>query len=391
MRKIYLDNAATTPVDKRVVKEMNKYWNKNFGNPSSIHSVGIKAKNILNESREKISSFIGAHSREIVFTSGGTEANNLAIFGLVKKLLNEGKKISEIHLITTNIDHSSILECLKDLEKQGCAVDYLKVNENGLVNPKDLRELIKSETVLVSIGHANSEIGVIQPIKEIIKEIRYIKKEMGREKNSLPYFHIDASQSAQYLNLKVDELGVDMMTLDAQKMYGPKGTGALFVKDCISLEPIILGGGQESRMRAGTENISLIAGFAKAFEISEKIKEKENQRLIEIRDIFFSEAKKNIPGIVFNGHLENRLSNNINISIPGQDGEMLVLRLDEVGIICSSASACASGSGESYVVRNFSNDFERAKSTLRFSLGRNTKIKNIKYLLKILREIVLKS
>ncbi|MFA6430603.1 MAG: cysteine desulfurase family protein [Candidatus Paceibacterota bacterium] len=388
MRKIYLDNAATTPVDKRVVKEMNKYWNKDFGNPSSIHCCGVKAKNILNESREKISSFIGAHSREIIFTSGGTEANNLAIFGLVKKLLNEGKKINEIHLITTNIEHGSILECFKNLEKQGCAVDYLKANEDGLVNLKDLRELIKPETVLVSIGHSNSEIGVVQLIKEIIKEIRYIKKEMGREKNSLPYFHIDASQSAQYLNLKVDELGVDMMTLDAQKMYGPKGVGALFVKDGVSLEPIILGGGQESGMRAGTENISLIAGFAKAFEISEKIKEKENKRLTKIRDYFFSESRKNIPGVMFNGHLENRLPNNINISIPGQDGEMLVLRLDEVGIICSSASACASGSGESYVVRNIYNDSERAKSTLRFSLGRSTKKKDVVFLLKNLKGLI---
>ncbi len=383
MRKIYLDNAATTPVDKMVVKEMNKYWNKDFGNPSSIHGVGVKAKNILNESREKIAGFIGARSREIIFTSGGTEANNLAIFGLVNKHLEvQPPSAGKRHFITTEIEHSSILECFKKLEKEGYGVSYLKVDENGLVNPKDLRELIKPETVLVSIGHANSEIGVVQPIKEIIKEIRYIKKEMGREKNSLPYFHIDASQSAQYLNLKVDELGVDMMTLDAQKMYGPKGIGALFVKDGVSLEPIILGGRQESGMRAGTENISLIAGFAKAFEISEKIKERENQRLTEIRDIFFSEAKKNIPGVVFNGHLENRLPNNINISIPGQDGEMLVLRLDESGIICSSASACTSGSGESYVVRNIYNDSERAKSTLRFSMGRETKDKNIQFLLK---------
>lgn len=388
MKKIYLDNAATTPVNKRVVKEMNKYWDKDFGNPSSIHSMGVKAKNILNESREKIANFIGAHSREIIFTSGGTEANNLAVFGLVKKLLNEGKRINEIHLITTNIEHSSILECFKDLEKQGCLVDYLKVGEDGLVDPKHLREIIKPETVLISIGHANSEIGVIQPIKEIIKEIRYIKKEMGRERNSLPYFHIDASQSAQYLNLKVDELGVDMMTLDAQKMYGPKGVGALFVKDGVSIEPMILGGGQEGGMRAGTENISLITGFVKAFEIAEKVKLKESERLIKIRDEFFKNIKKFIQQIIFNGSLENRLPNNINISIPKLDGEMLVLRLDEAGIICSSASACASGSGESYVVKNISNDSEIAKSTLRFSLGRETKEKDIQILMKKLKEIV---
>jgi cysteine desulfurase len=401
MKKIYLDNAATTPVDKSVVKEMNKYWNKDFGNPSSIHGYGVKAKNILNESREKIAGFVGAHSREIIFTSGGTEANNLAIFGLVSKHLEvQPPSAGKRHFITTEIEHSSILECFKKLEKDGDSVSYLKVNENGLVNPKDLREMITPETALVSIGHANSEIGVIQPIKEIIKEIRYIKKEMGREKNSLPYFHIDASQSAQYLNLKVDELGVDMMTLDAQKMYGPKGVGALFVKDGISLEPIILGGGQEGGMRAGTENIPLIAGFTKAFEICRKgetldlqkglslATTKEGQRLIEIRDEFFSKAKKLIPQIIFSGDLESRLPNNINISIPGQDGEMLVFRLDEAGIICSSASACASGSGESYVVKNISNDSERSKSTLRFSMGRETKAKDINFLLKKLKEIV---
>lgn len=390
MRKIYLDNAATTPVDNRVLKEMNKYWIKEFGNPSSIHSMGVKVKNILNEFREKIASFVGAHSREIFFTSGGTEANNLAIFGLVKKLLDGGKKINQMHLITTNIEHSSILECFKDLEKQGCGVSYLKVNKDGLVNPKDLRGLIKLETVLISIGHANSEIGVIQPIKEIIKEIRYIKKEFNREKGSLPYLHIDASQSAQYLDLKVEELGIDMMTLDAQKMYGPKGIGALFVKDGVSLEPIILGGGQESGMRSGTENISLIAGFAKAFEIAERIKEKESIRLIGIRNYFFDEIKKILPETIFNGSLEFRLPNNINISIPEQDGEMLVLRLDESGVVCSSASACASGSGESYVVKNLSGEdaSNMAKSTLRFSFGRKTKKKDLKYLLKKLQEFV---
>jgi len=396
MRKIYLDNSATTSVDKKVLKAMKKYWTKNFGNPSSIHSMGVKAKNVLIKSREKIAGFIGAHSREIIFTSGGTEANNLAIFGLVKRLLNGGKKISEIHLITTNIEHSSILECFKDLEGQGAKIDYLKVGADGLVDPKDLRELIKPETVLVSVGHANSEIGVIQPVKEIIKEIRHSRKEFGREKNSLPYFHIDASQSAQYFDLKVEELGADMMTLDAQKMYGPKGVGALFVRDGVSIASIILGGGQEDGMRAGTENISLIVGFAKAFEIVEKIKIKEGKRVASIRDEFFGKAKKFIPEIIFNGDLENRFPNNINISIPGQDGEMLVLRLDGAGIICSSASACASGSGESYVVKNIAKASglteeeinKRSKSTLRFSIGRQTKKKDIDFLLKKLRKIV---
>ena len=394
-RNIYMDYAATTPLDKKVVLAMKNYWSKNFGNPSSIHKMGVEAKNILEESRKKIADFINGHSREIIFTSGGTEANNLAILGVIKRQ-REKNPDKKIHLITTNIEHSSVLECFKELEKEGCEVSYLEVNQDGQVNPKDLRKLIKPETVFISVGYANSEIGVIQPIKEIIKEIRYIRKDFGRERFALPYFHIDASQAGQYLNMNVEELGIDLLTLDAQKMYGPKGIGALFIRDGVEISPLILGGGQENGLRAGTENIPLIVGFSKAVDISAKIKEKENSRLIKLRDGFFEKIKKNVRNVVINGHLENRLPNNINISIPGQDGEMLVLRLDEFGITSSSASACASGSGESYVVKTISKAAglsdsdvsERAKSTLRFSLGRDTKIGDIIYLLKIIKKLI---
>lgn len=389
---IYLDNAATTPVDKKVISSMKKYWRCDFANPSSIHSFGVKAKNILEESRKIISDFVNGHDREIIFTSGGTESNNLAIFGISRNFLKLGKKI---HLITTEIEHSSVIECFEQLEKEGVEVTYLKVNENGLINPKDLRDSIKEETVLVSIGYANSEIGVIQPVKEIIKEIRYKRKDFNRDRFAFPYFHLDASQAGQYLNMNIEEIGVDMMTLDAQKMYGPKGIGVLFLRDNIKIEPIIFGGGQEKNRRSGTENIPLIVGFTKAVELSKNIKEKEIQRLTELRDYFFKEIKKVIPEVFINGHLTERLSNNINISIPGLDGEMMVFRLDEQGIICSSSSACASGSGESSVVRKISEKIEidqekinsRAKSTLRFSLGRDTRKRHIKKVLKTLLKI----
>jgi cysteine desulfurase len=391
--KIYLDNSATTPVDKKVISSMKKYWRYDFANPSSIHSSGVKAKNILQESRKIIADFVNGHDREIIFTSSGTESNNLAIFGISRNFLKSGKKI---HLITTEIEHSSVTECFEQLEKEGVETIYLKVDENGLIDPKDLRDSIKEETVLISIGYANSEIGVIQPIKEIIKEIRHKRKEFNRGKFGFPYLHLDASQAGQYLNMNVEELGVDLMTLDAQKMYGPKGVGALFVRDNIEIEPIILGGGQENGRRSGTENIPLIVGFAKAVEISKKIKEKEVQRLIELRNYFFKEIKKVIPEVIINGHLIERLPNNINISIPGQDGEMMVFRLDEKGVICSSSSACASGAGESYVVRKITEkvetDIEKinscAKSTLRFSLGRDTRKRHLKKLLKILPKII---
>lgn len=396
MKKIYLDNASTTPVDKKVISAMKRYWNKDFGNPSSIHQIGVEAKNTLQKARKQIADYLNGHDREIIFTSGGTESNNLAIFGLVNKFLKEGKKPNEISLITSEIEHSSVLECFKNLEKKGFDIGYVKVDENGILDLKGLREKIKENTILVSIGYVNSEIGVIEPIKEIIKEIRHKRKEFGREKNGLPFFHTDASQAGLYLNTNIEELGVDMMTLDAQKMYGPKGVGVLFVKDAIEIEPIILGGGQERGMRSGTENIPLIVGFAKAVEIAKGLKEKESQRLTILRDGFFEQLKKSIPEAIINGSIENRLPNNINISIPGKSGEMLVFRLDEREIVCSSASACSSGEGESYVVRKIAEKTNatkeqinsRAESTLRFSLGRKTKKRHIKYLVKILEEVV---
>ena len=389
MGKIYLDNAATTQVDKKVISSMKKYWRSDFANPSSIHSFGVKAKNILEDSRKVIADFVNGHDREIIFTSGGTEANNLAVFGVARRFLKTGIKP---HLITTEIEHSSITECFEQLKKEGCEITYLKVDENGLINPRDLRESIKEETILVSIGYANSEIGVIQPIKEIIKEIRHKRKEFDRGRFGFPYLHLDASQAGQYLNMNVEELGVDLMTLDAQKMYGPKGIGVLFVRDNIEIEPMLLGGGQEKGRRSGTENIPLIVGFAEAIKIAQKIKDKEVARLTKLRDYFFSEIKKVISEVIINGHLSERLPNNINISIPGQDGEMMVFRLDEEGIICSSSSACASGLGESLVVRKIAEKVEtdiekinsRAKSTLRFSLGRDTRERHLNKLMKSL-------
>lgn len=379
MIKTYLDNAATTPLDKRVIKEMKRYWRKDFANPSSIHSMGVEAKKTLQKARKTIADLLHAHDREMTFTSGGTEANNLAVFGLVNK---------GAHFITTEIEHSSILECFKELERKGFKTSYMKVDGEGLVNPKDLRELIKPETVLVSIGYANGEIGTIQPMKEVMKEVRHARK----ERSGPLYFHTDASAAVQYLNLNVEELGIDLMTLDAQKIYGPKGIGALYVRDGVKIAPIIFGGGQEKGLRSGTENIPLIVGFAKAMEINERLKERENDRLTKIRDHFFSEVKKLIPNSVINGSLESRLPNNIDISIKGEDGEMLVLRLDEAGIVCSSGSACASGSGESAIVRTISqrsgmDEDGRAKGALRFSLGRDTKERHIKHLLKALSKI----
>lgn len=398
MNKKYLDNSATTPVDKRVWKVMKKYFSESFGNPSSIHSLGVEAKKVVEEARKIIADFLNARSKEIIFTSGGTEANNLAIFGTVRKLIEEGRKSKEMEIITTEIEHSSVLECLKELEKIGVKTKYLPVSDEGLVSQKDLRKIINKNTVLVSVGYANSEIGVVQPIREIAKEIRHARKSYQGEalgKTNFPLFHTDASQAGQYLNMNVLELGVDMMTLDAQKMYGPKGIGALFVKDGIQIKPMISGGGQENGMRSGTENVPLIVGFAKAIEIAKKIKEKEIKRVRKLKDEFFELLKKFVPSAIINGPLSNRLPNNINISIPGKSGEFMVLQLDEEGIVCSSASACESDLGSSRVVQILASKSNatkeeinhRAESSLRFSLGRSTKKENIKKLLKILKKM----
>jgi cysteine desulfurase len=392
MNKIYLDNSATTPVDKQVWKAMEKYFIKEFGNPSSIHSLGVTAKKTIEKSRKIIASFLNAHSREIVFTGSGTEANNLAIFGLVRKLMENDKKSKKIEIITTKIEHSSILECFKELERAGVEIKFLPVSSLGIVEPKDLRKMINENTALISVGYANSEIGVVQPIKEIAKEIRHARKELNI-KNNYPYFHTDASQACQYLNMNVLELGVDMMTIDAQKIYGPKGIGALFIKDEVNIKPIIFGGGQENGIRNGTENVPLIVGFAEAIILVEKMRKKEIIRLTKLRDRFFKLLKKSIPSAIINGSTTERLPNNISISIPGKSGEFMVLQLDEAGVICSSTSACGSNSGYSKVVyevalknnENKKNARIRAESALRFSLGRDTKIGDIKKLLNILK------
>lgn len=390
MRKvIYLDNAATTPVRKEVVLAMKPYWAESFGNPGSITKIGVKAKQAVENSRRSISECLKARPQEITFTSGGTEANNLAIFGLVNNLEKKGVKISDMHFIVSNIEHSSVTECFRELERRGGKLDYLKVNEAGLVDPKDLRKLIKANTVLVSVGYANSEIGTVQPIREIAKEIRHARKTHQGE--TLIFFHTDASQAGLYLNLNIQELGVDMMTLDAQKINGPKGVGILFKKSTLQISPIIFGGGQERGLRSGTENVPLIVGMAKALEIcrqGETLNLKKGLSLASLRNYFWQKIQKEIPEAVLNGDLENRLPNNLNISIPGIDSEFTIFCLDEAGIVCSTKSACSHEDDGSAVVRSLGKAEDIVKSTLRFSLGVEITKKDIDFVVKNLKEIV---
>jgi cysteine desulfurase len=368
---IYLDHASTTPVRKEVVKAMKPYWTEEFGNPSAITKMGVSAKKVLEASRKIVADSLERRPNEIFFTSGGTESNNLAILGR--------EKFVGLHFITTNIEHSSVLACFKEIERRGGEVEYLKVNERGLVEVSDLRKLLKPNTVLVSIAYANNEIGTVQPIKDIAKEVRHANKN-GAE----VIFHTDASQAGMYLDLNINQLGVDLMTLDAQKMGGPKGVGVLFKKAEVNISPVLFGGGQEKGLRSGTENIPLIVGLAKAFELARKDFSKKALKVKEVRDYFWTKVQKEIPAVVLNGDLESRLPNNLNFSIPGIDPEFTVLRLDEKGIVCSTKSACSHDSDESYVIRALGKSDEIVKSALRFSLGENITKKEIDFVIRTL-------
>lgn len=395
MKKIiYLDNAATTLVRKEVFEAMKKYFMASFGNPGSITKIGVLAKKAVEDSRLTIAQVLDRRPKEIIFTSSGTESNNLAIMGTVNYLSKAGVKISDMHFLTTNIEHSSVSVCFKEIESCGGQVEYLSVNSEGLIDLRDLRKKIRNNTVLVSIAYANNEIGVIQPIKEIAKEVRHARQSntmlVDTENDSIkyPYFHTDASQAVQYLNVNINQLGVDFMTIDAQKIYGPKGVGALFIKSGIQVSPIIFGGGQERGFRSSTENVPGIVGMGKALELVEKNKKKENVRLQKFQKYFIQKINKKITEAFLNGGLDNRLPNNINISIPGIDSEFVVLCLDEKGIVCSTKSACAKDENGSVVIGALGLGNERAISSLRFSLGIDTQKADLDRVVSELRNIL---
>jgi cysteine desulfurase len=377
-KRIYLDHSAATPVDRRVLLAMQKTTKEVFGNPSSIHKEGVLAKREVESARKEIAEIIGAQPDELIFPSGGTEANNLAIFGVIPHW-----DIGCPNVVVSSIEHPSVLECVRELEKHGVEVTFLPVGSDGIVSVKDVAEAIKENTVLVSIMYANNEIGTIQPIAEIAKVIRRSK--------SKSLFHTDACQATNYLDMNVLRLGVDLMTFNASKIYGPKGVGALYVKRGIKLSPIIFGGGQEKGMRSGTENTAGIRGFAEAMKIAEKMKEKESARLMKLRDFFIKEVLKKIPNAVLNGDPTQRLPNNINFSFLDLDGEEIVIGLDARGIAVSTGSACANISVDgkvSHVLLAIGNNQNFARGGVRFTLGRETTKEDIERIIKELSLVV---
>lgn len=380
--KIYLDYAATTPVDKQVLEEMMPYFSENFGNPSSIHTFGQKAIRAIDDSREKVAELLNCSSSEIIFTGSATEANNLAIRGIVESHTKEMK--DKPHIITSPIEHDAVLELCKKLEKERKAeVTYLSVDKEGFVSLEELKNSIQENTLLVSIIYANNEIGTIQPIDKIGKAI----KEINSSRKRKVYFHTDAVQAVNYLNCNVEELGVDLLTLSGHKIYGPKGVGALYVNSGTRLKPLLSGGGQENGIRPGTHNTPAIVGLGKAIENVGK--EKEIQHIQKLRDQLIEGILENIPNAKLNGPRENRLPNNANISISGAEGESLIMSLDQKGIAASTGSACSSKNLEpSHVLIALGLSPKQAHGSIRFSLGKYTTQQEIEKVIEVLPQIV---
>lgn len=373
-RYIYMDNAATTRVKQEVLDEMLPYFTENYGNPSSIYTLGSKSKNAIEIARERVAKAINAEPKEIFFTAGGSEADNWAIKGVAFANRNRGN-----HIITSKIEHHAVLHTCEYLEKQGFKVTYLDVDEYGVVDLEQLKNSITEDTILITIMFANNEIGTIQPIKEIGQ----IAKEHG------VYFHTDAVQAVGHVKIDVDELNIDLLSMAAHKFYGPKGVGALYVRKGVKIDPLIAGGGQERNRRAGTENVPGIVGMGKAIELAYEHLEENNERLIRLRDKLIKKVFENIDHVRLNGHPTNRLPGNVNLCFEFIEGESMLLSLDMEGIAASSGSACTSGSLDpSHVLLAIGLPHELAHGSLRLTLGDFNTEEEVDYVVEKLTEIV---
>lgn len=372
--QIYLDNAATTKMSKAAIQSMLPYMDEIYGNPSSLHSAGQKANEALNGARQRIANLLGCEAREITLTSGGSEADNQAIISAARLGEKKGKK----HIISTAFEHHAVLHTLKRLEKEGFEITLLDVHENGIVLPEQVAEAIRPDTCLVTVMYANNEIGTIQPIKKI--------GEICREKGVI--FHTDAVQAAGHLHINVKEQNIDMLSLSAHKFHGPKGIGVLYVKKGIPLTTLIEGGAQERGKRAGTENIPAIMGMTAAFEEACVNIDKNNEKLIALRDMLILGLSE-IPHSILNGDAENRLPGNVNFCFEGIEGESLLLLLDDKGICASSGSACTSGSLDpSHVLLAIGRVHDIAHGSLRISLSEENTQEEIEYTINAVKEVV---
>lgn len=371
---IYLDHASTTPVDPEVVTAMLPWHTEEFGNPSTVYSLGLTAAQAVSQARESLASAVGADPEEIYFTSGGTEADNWAILGTAEAQQKKGR-----HLVTSTIEHHAVLESMDYLEKHGCEITRVPVDSGGLVDPESVRRAIRPDTVLVSIMHANNEVGAVQPIAEIGK----VTREAG------VLLHVDAVQTAGKLPLDVEELGVDMLSVSAHKLYGPKGIGFMYLRKRTRISPLFHGGGQEKGRRAGTHNVPGIVGLAKAFELAIARMTDDAAREAALRDRLWRGLSGNIEAVYLNGDPVQRLPNNLNVRVDGIEGEAMILMLDMEGICVSSGSACTTGSLEpSHVLLALGIPAEHAHGSLRVTLGRGTTDEHIDHFIRVFPPIV---
>jgi cysteine desulfurase len=397
---IYLDHSATTPVDKKVLKAMLPYFDKDFGNASSIHAFGQKAVFGTDQARAQAAEFFGCENEEIIFTSGATEANNLALRGVVKALKAE---IAHPHIITSQVEHDAILEPCRDLEAEGVEVTYLPVDKTGRVNPEDVKKAIKENTALVSIMYVNSEVGIAEPVKEIGKIVEKVNEERLNEwqrvgaAKKLPrpraiYFHTDATQAVNFFDCNVKKLHVDLLSMSAHKIYGPKGVGLLYIKKGVKISPIQLGGHHERNIRSGTLNVPGIVGLGAALSlITEEKRERNNKKIAALRDRLVVGLTKNIPDIILNTDRENSTPSHAHFTMHGAEGESILISLDFEGIAVSTGSACASNSLKgSQVLEAMGVSEEDSNYSLRFTLGRDNTREEIDKVIKVLPPIVKK-
>jgi cysteine desulfurase len=373
---IYLDNAASTAVHPEVVKEMLPYFDIQYGNPSSIHQFGRKAKNAIEKARKQVAALIGAEPDEITFTSGATESNNTIFLGCPKF---QGNKFELNHIITSSIEHDAVLEPLKEFVENGLQVTYLPVDEHGLVNPDDITKSINEQTTIVSIMFANNEVGTIQPIKEISKICN---------KYQIP-LHTDAVQAVGKVPINVKELGVDALSISSHKINGPKGVGALFIKKGFTVAANIVGGGQENGMRSGTENVASIVGFGKACEIAKERLVENSSHFKKLHSLMLEKITKEISHVKLNGHPEERIFNNLHLTFVGVNGEDLIIKLDEHGIAASTGSACSVHTQKaSHVLKAMGFNHEQITGSLRISFGYMNTLDEVDQVVEVLKKVV---
>lgn len=378
LQQIYLDYAAATPLDPAVLEAMMPYLKDEFYNPSASYQSAKRVRGAINESRRFVAHWLGVKPSEIIFTAGGTEANNLVINGVMSKY-------SGSEIIISSIEHESVKEPANQYKSSEAPVD-----KTGIIDIPKLEKLITDKTALISIVYANNEIGTIQPLREIYIIIEKIRKNRIEKGNKRPlYLHTDACQSGNYLDLHVARLGVDFMTLNGGKIYGPKQSGALYVRAGLELKPLVRGGGQEQGLRSGTENVASCVGFGRALDIAQSMRVEEAQRVSELRDEFIKMLEKNFPKAKSNGSLKKRLPNIISVTFPGVDNERLMMQLDEAGVMCAVGSACSASNDEpSHVLKAIGLTDEQARSTLRFTLGRQTTQDDLNKVIDSLKEVL---